>query len=80
MFMKKNSYSKNSSRLLAYIYACVLCTHIRIQASCPNPWAPIQVPDAQCVPVCAYTHTIGKIHYLETQQVTKKRLLFDLFD
>ena len=56
MLKKKSSQSKISSRLLTYIYTCVLCTHTNIcvkiqsiwilralQVSHPDSWAHIQV-------------------------------------
>ena len=74
---EKSSSSKISSRLLAYIYTCVLCTHIRIYV-----WRDLVHLDSlgptgvssrllgthpstqsvQYVCVCAYTHTHTHIH------------------
>jgi len=61
---------KISSRLPAYIYTCVLCTHVRIHIcrdlvhlECSGPVGVTsrtlgshRLPHVQCVRVCAYTH------------------------
>jgi len=77
MLKEKSSQSKISSRLLVYIYTCVLCTHIRIYVyqdlvhldSSGPPGVSSRLlgshpstPSVQCVCVCAYTHTHAHIH------------------
>jgi len=71
MLKKKSSQSKISSRLLAYTYTCVLCTHIRLytcrdlvhldlralQVYHPNPWAHKRITHLCSVYVCVRIHT-----------------------
>jgi len=70
------SQSKISSRLLAYTYTCVLCTHIQM-CSCQDSVHPgssgppgvlsqllgshLSTPSVQCVFVCVYTHIYSHI-------------------
>jgi len=68
---EKSSQYKISSRLSAYAYTCVLCTHVRIYVcrdlvhldSSGPPGVSSRLlgsypstPSVQCVCVCAYTH------------------------
>ena len=73
----KSSYFKILSRLLAYAYTCVLCTHIRLHicrdlVHLDSSGLPVVSPRAlgtqpstpyvQCECVCAYMHTYTHIH------------------
>jgi len=66
---KKHNKSKISSRLLAYIYTCVLCIYEYIYAEIQSiwilralqvsrlvPWAHVMCPMCVCVCVCSYTY------------------------
>ena len=92
MLKKKSSQSKISSRLLTYIYTCVLCTHIRIYVcqdlvhvdSSGPPGVSSRLlgshPStcAMCVCVCVYTrsHTHTLPTALKNREDTDNTTIF----
>jgi len=85
MFKKKNSLSKVSYCLPAYIYTCRFCTHIRIHMcqglvhldSSGTPGVSFRPLGSHpstlhaCVCVCAYAHTYTHMHSRPRQKNTE---------
>jgi len=82
---KKSGQSKISSCHPAFIYECVLCTHIQIHVRrdlghldslglpgvSSRPLGSHQVPRVQCVCVCAYIHTYAHVFCHPRQKIEK---------
>jgi len=88
MLKKKSNQFKISSRLLAYTFKCVLCTHMRIHIcrdsvhldSSGPPGVLSQplgsnpsTPYVQCVCVCAYIHTYYTYTHIHSHPRQKLR-------